>query len=43
VLSFIVLHVIDLDNIGNDDQFEESGEGVDAEVSAKGLYDPNKF
>jgi hypothetical protein len=43
VLSFIVLPIIDLDNIGNDDQFEESGEGVDAEVSAKGLHDPNKF
>jgi hypothetical protein len=43
VLSFIVLPVIDLDNIRNDDQFEESGEGVDAEVSAKGLHDPNKF
>jgi hypothetical protein len=43
VLSFIVLPVIDLDNIGSDDQFEESGEGVDAEISAKGLHDPNKF
>jgi hypothetical protein len=40
VLSFIVLPVIDLVNIGNDDQFEESGEGVYTEISTKGLHDP---
>jgi hypothetical protein len=43
VLSFVELPVVDLDNIGNDDQFEESGEGVNAEVTAKGLHDPNKL
>jgi hypothetical protein len=43
VLSFVELPIIDLDNIGNDDQFKESGEGVNAEVAVKGLHDSNKF
>jgi hypothetical protein len=43
VLSFVVLPIVGLDNIGNDDQFEESGEGVNTELTAKGLHDPNKF
>jgi hypothetical protein len=43
VLSFIELPIVNLDNIGNDDQFEESGEGINAEVTAKGLHDPNKL
>jgi hypothetical protein len=43
VLSFVEFPIVDLDNIGNDDQFEESREGVNAEVTAKGLHDPNKL
>jgi hypothetical protein len=35
VLSFVEFPIVDLDNIGNDDQFEESGKGVNAEVMAK--------
>jgi hypothetical protein len=43
MLSFVELPIVDLDNIGNDDQFEESGEGINAKVTTKGLHDPNKL
>jgi hypothetical protein len=43
MLSFIELPIVDLDNIRNDDQFEESGESVNAKITAKGLHDPNKL
>jgi hypothetical protein len=43
MLSFVELPIVDLDNIGNDDQFEESGEGVNTKVTAKGLHDPKKL
>jgi hypothetical protein len=43
VLSFVELPVTDLDNVGNNHQFVESGEGVNTEVTAKGLHDPNKL
>jgi hypothetical protein len=43
MLSFVELPIVDLDNIGNDDQFEESGESVNAKIAAKGLHDPNKL
>jgi hypothetical protein len=43
MLSFVELPIVDLDNIGNDDQFEESSEGVNAKVTAKGLHDPNEL
>jgi hypothetical protein len=43
MLSFVELPIVDLDNIGNNDQFVESGEGVNAKVTAKGLHDPNKL
>jgi hypothetical protein len=43
MLSFVELPIVDLDNIGNDDQLEESGKGINAKVTAKGLHDPNKL
>jgi hypothetical protein len=43
MLSFVELPIVDLDNIGNDDQFEESGEGFNTKVTAKGLHDPNEL
>jgi hypothetical protein len=43
VLSLVELPVADLNNVGNNYQFVESGEGVNTEVTAKGLHDPNKF
>jgi hypothetical protein len=43
VLSLVELPVTDLDNIGNNYQFVESGEGVNTEVTTKGLHDPNKL
>jgi hypothetical protein len=43
VLSFVELPVVDLDDIGNDDQFEKSGESVNAKITAEGFHDPNKL
>jgi hypothetical protein len=43
VLSLVEQPVADLDNVGNNYQFVESGEGVNTEVTAKGLHDPNKL
>jgi hypothetical protein len=43
MLSLVELPVTDLDNLGNNYQFVESGKGVNTEVTTKGLHDPNKF
>jgi hypothetical protein len=43
MLSFVELPVADLDNVGNNYQLVESGEGVNTEFTAKGLHDPNKL
>jgi hypothetical protein len=43
MLSFVILPVVDFDDVGNDDQFEKSGESVDAEITAEGFHDPNKL
>jgi hypothetical protein len=43
MLTFVELPVVDLDDIGDDDQFEQSGKSIDAKITAEGLHDPNKF
>jgi hypothetical protein len=43
MLSLVELPVADLDNVGNNYQFIESGEGVNTEITAKSLHDPNKL
>jgi hypothetical protein len=43
MLSVIELPVPGLDNLGNNYQFVESGKGIDTEVTAEGLHDPNEF
>jgi hypothetical protein len=43
VLSFVKLPVVDLDDVGNNDQLEESGESIDAESTTKSLHDPNEL
>jgi hypothetical protein len=43
MLSFVILPVVDFDDVGNDDQFEKSGESVDTEITAEGFHDPNKL
>jgi hypothetical protein len=43
VLSFVKVPVIDLDDVGNNDQFEESGESIDAEGTTKSFHDPNEL
>jgi hypothetical protein len=43
MLSVIELPVAGIDNLGNNYQFVESGEGVDTEVTTEGLHDPNEF
>jgi hypothetical protein len=43
MLSFVELPIVDLDDIGNDDQFEKSSESVNAKITAEGLHDPNKL
>jgi hypothetical protein len=43
VLGVIELPVAALDNFGDNHQFVESGKGMDTEVAAEGLHDPNEF
>jgi hypothetical protein len=43
MLSFVILPVVDFDDVGNNDQFKKSGESIDAEVTTKGFHDPNKL
>jgi hypothetical protein len=43
MLSFVELPVVNLYDIGDDDQFEKSGKSVNAKITAEGLHDPNKF
>jgi hypothetical protein len=43
MLSVIELPVAGLDNLGNNYQFIESSKGVDTEVTAEGLHDPNEL
>jgi hypothetical protein len=37
------LPVVDLDDIGDDDQFEKSGESINTKITAKGLHDQINF
>jgi hypothetical protein len=43
MLSVIELPVAALDNFGDNHQFVESGKGMDTEIAAEGLHDPNEF
>jgi hypothetical protein len=43
MLSVIKLPVAGLDNLGDNHQFVESGKGMDTEIAADGLRDPNEF
>jgi hypothetical protein len=43
VLGVIELPIAALDNFGDNHQFVESGKGMDTEIAAEGLHDPNKF
>jgi hypothetical protein len=43
MLSFIILPVVEFDDVGNDYQFEKSGESVDVEITTEGFHDPNKL
>jgi hypothetical protein len=43
MLSFVILPVVDFDDVGNDDQFEKSGESINAEITTEGFHDPNKL
>jgi hypothetical protein len=43
MLSVIKLPVASLDNLGDNHQFVESGKGMDTEIAAEGLHDPNEF
>jgi hypothetical protein len=43
MLSVVELPITGLDNLGNNHKFVEPGKGVDIEVAAEGLHDPNKF
>jgi hypothetical protein len=43
MLSFLELPVVDLDDIGDDDQFEKSGESINTKITAKGLHDQINF
>jgi hypothetical protein len=35
MLSFVILPVVDFDDVGNNDQFKKSGESIDAEVTTE--------
>jgi hypothetical protein len=35
-VSFVKLTVVDLNDVGHDDQLEESGESISTKVAAKG-------
>jgi hypothetical protein len=41
--SFIELPVVNFDDIGNDDQFEKSGESVNTKITAEGFHDLDKL
>jgi hypothetical protein len=43
MLSFVILPVVDFDDVGNNDQFEKSGESIDAEGITKSFHDPNEL
>jgi hypothetical protein len=43
MLSFVKLPVVDLDDVRNNDQFEEPSESIDAESTTKSLHDPNEL
>jgi hypothetical protein len=43
VLGVIELPIAALDNFGDNHQFVESGKGMDTEIAAEGLHDPNEF
>jgi hypothetical protein len=43
VLRFVKLPVVDLDDVGNNDQFKESGERIDTESTTKSFHDPNEL
>jgi hypothetical protein len=42
-VSFIELTVIDLNDVGHDDQLEESCESISTKVAAEGFHDPNEI
>jgi hypothetical protein len=43
MLSFVELPVVNLDDVGDDNQFEKSSESVNAKITTEGLHDPNKL
>jgi hypothetical protein len=43
MLSFVILPVVDFDDVGNNDQFKKSGESIDAEVTTESFHDPHKL
>jgi hypothetical protein len=43
MLTVIELPVITLDDLGDNHQFVESGEGIDTEIAAEGLHNPNEL
>jgi hypothetical protein len=43
VLGVIELPIATLDNFGDNHQLVESGKGMDTEIAAEGLHDPNEF
>jgi hypothetical protein len=43
MLSVIKLPIAGLDNLGDNHQFIEYGKGMDTEIAAEGLHDPNEF
>jgi hypothetical protein len=43
MLGVIELPVAALDDLGDNHQFVESGEGIDTGIAAEGLHDPNEL
>jgi hypothetical protein len=43
MLSVIKLPVAGLDNLRDNHQFVESGKGMNTEIAAEGLHDPNEL
>jgi hypothetical protein len=42
VVSFVELTVVDLNDVGHDDQIKESCESISTKVAAEGFHDPSE-
>jgi hypothetical protein len=42
-VSFVELTVIDLNDVGHDDQLEEAYESISTKVAAEGFHNPNEL